>query len=178
VELESIWQATDSLRFLLNYSYLDTKLEDGGCYEDALDAVTIGPRPCLTSGGRAGQAVDGNRVPGSPKNKVAFNTLYTIDFAPGSLILSGSWTWRDTTYSSIFNRTEWLAPSYDQTDFRVTWQEAQNRYSVIAYVRNTFDDEGFDAVSASSTASGITRNLSLTPPRQYGVELQYRFGKK
>jgi iron complex outermembrane recepter protein len=180
VEVESIWQATDALRLLLNYSFLDTELNSGSnCFADVLDSpiTGIGPRPCVTNLGSPGQSVDGNRVPGSPRNKVAFNATYTWSFTPGSLRLSASWVWRDTTYSSIFTRREWLAPSYDQTDARLSWEDARGRFTMIGYVRNAFDDLGFDTVSAQSTAAGITRSFSLTPPRQYGLELQYRFGR-
>ena len=180
VEVEGQWQATDALRLLLNYSYLDTKLRAGDkCFADALDSplTGIGPRPCVTSLGSPGQSVDGNNVPGSPQNKVAFNAIYTWGFTPGSLSLSASWIWRDTTYSSIFTRREWLAPSYDQTDARLTWEDARGRFTMIGYIRNAFDELGFDSVAAQSTAGGITRSFSLTPPRQYGFELQYRFGR-
>jgi len=105
------------------------------------------------------------------------NGLYTFDFAPGSLTLSASWLWRDTQYASIFNRREYLLPAYDQTDLRATWTNTANSYSVIGFARNVFDSEGFDGISASATASGITQSYSLTPPRQYGLEVQFRFGK-
>lgn len=173
VELETIWSATDSLQLMLSYSLLDATLKDDGCYSDALDGSVTGPDLC--PGG--GHAIADNRVPGSPRNKVAFNTLYTVDFSPGSLIFSGSWTWRDNTYSSIFTRREWMAPAYDQIDARITWADAQDRFNIIAYGRNLLDEEGFDGVTATSTAGGITRSFSLTPPRHYGIEVHYRFGR-
>ncbi|MGH8186559.1 MAG: hypothetical protein ACREUC_08345, partial [Steroidobacteraceae bacterium] len=58
------------------------------------------------------------------------------------------------------------------------WQEPNNRYTVIAFVRNAFDDEGFEAAGASMSSWGVqTRTLSLTAPRTYGMEVQFRFGK-
>ena len=130
-----------------------------------------GTNLCATGG----HTVKDNRVPFQPRNKVALTGLYTFNFTPGSLTLSASWLWRDTQYSSIFNRSELLIPSYDQTDLRMTWQSAENKYSVVGFVRNVFDDEGFESAGAAATASGITQTYSLTPPRQYGVEFQYRF---
>ena len=174
LELESIWRATDALQVILNYSYVNPQLDDNGCYADSLDTVLVGPNLCASGG----HTINDNRVPYQPRNKVALNGLYTFDFAPGSLTLSASWLWRDTQYASIFNRREYLLAAYDQTDLRVTWQNTANTYSIIGFARNVFDDEGFDGVGASSTASGISQTFSLTPPRQYGLEVQFRFGKE
>ena len=174
VELESIWAATDALQVIFNYSYVEPELKDDGCYADTLDTVLIGPNPCASGGHK----IDGNRVPNQPRNKVALNGLYTFDFSPGSLTLSASWLWRDTQYASIFNRTEFLLPAYDQTDLRATWTNTANSYSIIGFVRNVFDDEGFDGIAAVTSASGIVQSYSLTPPRQFGLEVQFRFGNK
>jgi iron complex outermembrane receptor protein len=172
-EFETLWQVSDAFQMLLNYSYIDPQLTDQGCYSDSLDTVLVGPNLCATGG----HSVDGNRVPFQPRNKVALNGTYRFQFTPGSLAVSASWLWRDTQYASIFNRRENLLPAYDQTDLRMTWTGATNSYSVVGYVRNVLDDEGFDGVSANATASGITNSFSLTPPRTFGLELQYRFGK-
>jgi iron complex outermembrane recepter protein len=59
----------------------------------------------------------------------------------------------------------------------VLWQEAKNRYTIIGFVKNIFDDEGYEAASGSMSAWGVqSRSYTLTPPRTYGVEVQFRFG--
>src|SRR5262249_40944397 len=107
VEFENTWQVTDNLLLMLNYAYLHTEIVDNGCFIDPL-AVSgiIGPRPCsITPAGSnvavAGQRIEGNVAPGSPKNKAVFNALYTFHFTPGSLTLSGSYAWRDDVWSSV-----------------------------------------------------------------------------
>jgi iron complex outermembrane receptor protein len=71
----------------------------------------------------------------------------------------------------------------------MTWASADNHYTVVAFGRNILDDTGYDGASAVyqnqlPTAQPnvtrviprqIARSYSLTPPRTYGVELQYRF---
>jgi iron complex outermembrane receptor protein len=95
----------------------------------------------------------------------------------GSLTLSGTWTYRDEAYYSVFSRGYNLAPSYDETDFRALWNDPHGRYTFIAFVRNAFDDEGFEAVGATQSAWGVrTQTISLTAPRTYGIEAQFRFG--
>jgi iron complex outermembrane receptor protein len=71
-----------------------------------------------------------------------------------------------------------LAPAYDQTDLRIVWQQAKNAYTIIGFVKNAFDEEGYEAASGSMSAWGVqSRFLTLTPPRTYGVEMQFRFGQ-
>jgi len=130
-----------------------------------------------------------------------------------------SYVWRDHEYSGIFERAYYASPSWDQVDARITWKDKDNRYSVIAYVKNIGDTLGYDggstaarlggvypnaAIAASQgTATPVTAGLpstattsngvmcaagcqgvlpggigigySLTPPRTYGIEFQYRF---
>jgi iron complex outermembrane receptor protein len=77
----------------------------------------------------------------------------------------------------VFSREHYLAPSYDQTDFRALWNGSDNRYTIIAFVNNAFDDVGYEAAGATQSAWGTqSRTLSLTAPRTYGMEVQFRFG--
>jgi iron complex outermembrane receptor protein len=121
-----------------------------------------------------------------------------MDFSPGSLIGSVSWIWRDKQYGSIFKRSYYQAPSWDQWDLRLTWKDRDNKYTVIAFVKNLADSLGYEGgptatrrsgvipgyvaglTGAAGTAAipiteGIASTYQLTPPRTYGIELQYRF---
>ena len=97
-----------------------------------------------------------------------------------------TWVYRSEAYYDIFNRSYSLAPSYDQTDARITWNDTDDHYTIIAFVRNAFDELGYDgsggvcAPPTVTVAPGLTTctvygSPTLTPPRTYGVELQYRF---
>ncbi len=75
---------------------------------------------------------------------------------------------------------------WDQVDLRAIWMPAGGKYTVIAYVKNLLDEDGYAAAVASAErnnnaavpsdrfANGA-RNYELTPPRIVGVEVQYRF---
>ena len=162
------------------------------------------------------QNLSGNELPQASKNKVAVNILYTWNFERGSLTPSASYVWRDQQYSSFFTRTYDASPSWDQVDARITWKDKDNKYTVIAYIKNAFNTLGYDGgagggrngglyannvIAASqgtslpivagnpqtaTTTNGlltgtgigpgsITQSYALTPPRTYGIELQYRF---
>jgi iron complex outermembrane receptor protein len=113
----------------------------------------------------------------------------------GDLTLSANYIWKDETYSSIFNRFYNLAPSYSQTDIRALWTDREAKNTVIFFVKNVFDQLGYEAATGSlltnsyysqtlagqaanpqvQTAPVLNRSYTLTPPRTFGVELQHRF---
>jgi iron complex outermembrane recepter protein len=192
VELETIWQPTDNLQVLLNYAYLKATVDDGQCcFVDGVDPTAVQPeaQPSGAPAASRGQYLDGETVPQSPEHKIAFNVNYTFNFSPGALTLSASDIWKDSTYFSIFNRWYSKAPSYNQVDLRATWKSSNDHISVIAFGRNILDDEGYDGTNGiyqtqlpAGGAGGvpviprsIAQSVSLTPPRTYGVELQYKF---
>jgi len=184
-ELETIWAVTDALVVRFNYSYLDTEIDDKRCFVDGADTGIAGvlapdARPCGTPtlGVQTPQLIDGGELPSAPHNKIAFNANYTFFTGPGNLTLGATWTYKDDAYYSVFSREAYLAPSYDQADFRALWNASDNRYTIIAFVNNAFDDVGYEAAGASQSAWGTqTRTLSLTAPRTYGIEVQFRFGQ-
>ena len=185
VELEANWAVTDALQLYLSYAYLDTEIKDDRCFIDnddtGITGVLVSPqaRPCSAPalGTQVGQRIDGGRLPSTPENKVALNASYTWFTPAGNLTASGTWTYRDETYYSVFTRDHNLAPAYDETDLRLLWNEPNDRYTIIAFAKNVFDGEGYEAASAEMSAWGVqSRFRSLTFPRTYGIEAQFRFG--
>ena len=189
VELEGVWRPVHPLQFLLSYGYLNATIRKACCFVDGADPYALQPSanpvgPAASNGYRE-QSVDGQAAPESPRNKIGLNGVYTFDFDPGALSLSASYIWKEQTYDSIFNRPYNLAPSYSQVDLRASWNDARKRYTVIVFAKNVFNTLGYDSVSAAEvtpTALGgyapagtVARTVSLTPPRTFGVQLQYRF---
>jgi iron complex outermembrane receptor protein len=197
-EAELTWAPIDNLRLLATYSYTDAYIDEGSGIVDPSDPAALSPeaRPVGPAGpafdvytGRPqqGQNLSGNVLPQAPKNKVAVNGLYTWQFEPGSLTGSVSYIWRDKQYGSIFTRSYNETPSWSQVDLRLTWKDAKDRYTIIAYGKNILDDLGYYEGATSArvvgrigpsgvpTVQGIASTYPLTPPRTYGVEFQYRF---
>ena len=168
-ELETIWQATDALRFLLSYSYLNAKVTSNAPLEDAV-------QPALGA-----QNIDGQRLPQSPTNKFALNGNYTWRFAPGDLTYSLDYIFKGSSYDSVFDRPYYEAPSYSQVDMRALFNDRNNRFTVIAFVKNLTNVTAYDNVTGNlvvSPAPGYPNYNSvanLIPPRTYGVQLQVRF---
>jgi iron complex outermembrane receptor protein len=212
-ELETIWQPIEHLQFLFNYSYLDAHIDQAAGVVDPADPAALQPgaKPSTAGGACAanpsgscdvftgliqrGQDLSGANLPNAPKNKVAFNANYTFVLDTGSLTGSATYVWRDKQYGSIFNRPYYQAPSWDQTDLRLTYKDKANKYTIIAWVKNVFDDIGYEGgatagrragfvpaytlgqsgIGATPVIQGIAPTYTITPPRTYGIELQYRF---
>jgi len=188
VELESMWRPTDDLTLNLSYSYLVSKITSmgGQCFVDTADPNAVEPG-ANTSGcasfGAGYQNLTGQSLAEAPRNKINFDALYAFHFEPGTLTLTGSVVWKQATYDSPFNRPYNLAPDYTQVNLRAVWNDTANRYSVIAFVDNVFDQVNYDGVfgllttpaGATAAAQNVDRIASLTAPRTFGVEFQYRF---
>lgn len=210
VEFESIWSPIDHLRIIANYSYIHATIKELTGVVDPEDPTALDARatplrpltPCtaavalcdvFTGVVQRAQNLAGNQLPQTAKHKVALNALYTWEFAPGSLTASASYLWRDTQYGSLFTRGYNKSPAWDQGYARLSWKDADNKYTLIAYVKNLFDTIGYDGGATASRRAftntgalpvapfnvngvqGLVSTYPITPPRTYGVELQYRF---
>ena len=197
LELEAIWRPIRALDLSASYGYLHTELTKGCCFYDPADPGALDPRATPSGGFVVSngtrlvfQTLEGSRIYQSPKHKFAGNANYTFNFDAGSLILSATYTWTDETYYQPFKSDANKVKGYDVTDFRVLWNDGADRYTVIGFVKNAFDQKGFTSngsttptaifdnpnpgvTSIVQTRTAITRGL--IQPRTYGVELQYRF---
>jgi iron complex outermembrane receptor protein len=181
VEIETVWSPIEALQFFLNYAYLHTEITDGCCFVDSADPGALaspGQAVDVLPGGRVTQTLEGNQLPLSPENKWTVGFNWTTNFTPGSLTFTGMYTDTDDMQTSIWRNPAYTAPSFEIADLRVLWNDAQNRYTLIGFVKNLTDEVGYGSVTPSSPtqAPGITRReVSLTFPRTYGMEVQFRF---
>jgi iron complex outermembrane receptor protein len=191
-ELEAIWQPWTNMQILFDYSYLSAVIKGqagtcaqpspaSSCYQNVVSGVF--------------ENTNGNTVPEAPRSKIAANANYTWHFTPGSLNYSVSYIWKDKTHDSIFAEDYFTAPEYRQVDMRLSWNDTADRFTIFAFIKNLQNKTGYDGVGADKVllaapgtqACGFNpngagqpipyycdRTLGLTPPRTYGVEVQYR----
>lgn len=186
-DLETIWSPIDNLQFLINYSYLNAEIKEACCFLDPDDPLALlpgakpsGPPARNAAGVITSQSQDlaGEKIPASTPHRFTANVNYTWDFTPGSVTASASYIWRDETPSSIFNRAFNEQPAFDQVDARLLYQDADDRYTIIGYVKNLFDELGYAGVGTARDTlppNMIYQTFSYTIPRTYGLEVQYRF---
>ncbi|HEY1752463.1 MAG TPA: hypothetical protein VGG29_14485, partial [Caulobacteraceae bacterium] len=164
-----------------------TVSDAGPCIEDTVD-----PRGLLPGANTSGcqqtsatatvQNIKGETIPGATPNKISFNTLYTFNFDPGKLTLSGTVIWRDGTFWNVFNRPYSFAPQNSQVNLRATWTDAKDRYNIILFANNLFNSIGYDGSAGTllqAEQPGHTPDIltspALTAEREFGIQFQYRW---
>jgi iron complex outermembrane recepter protein len=189
-ETEIIWRPIIDWAFLIDYSYLHAYLDSNFSATNATatlvqpgyGVVAISPTTGVAALTGGNTNLNGSTLPIAPHHKVALNSNYTWHFTQGFLNFSTSFVYKAATYSSIFNEPYTLAPGYSTWDFRTTWTDVSNRYTVFLYCHNCSNKIGFDSLASGASVQSLT-NASLNsvtetpgviPPRQFGVQLEYR----
>lgn len=179
VELEAQWAPIDNLSIFGSYAYINAEVTKGCCFVDVNDpaALKAGANPVGGTATARTQDLKGNRLPMTPENKFNIGANYTFNFDMGSLTVGGTYTYTDDMQTTIFSQENYTAPSNEIVDFRALWKDGQDRFTIIGFVKNAFDEVAYQSSSATSlTAAGTFRQtVKLNFPRTYGVELQYRF---
>lgn len=184
LEVEATWKPLRALQLALNYGYGHSRIASGCCFVDGQDPLAVQPG-AQPSGpavqGQRPQSVAGEQLPYTPRHKIALNALYSIDFKPGTLGVSGSYVWRADSYANVFNRDYNRMPAYGQADARIVWTDSDERFRVIGFVKNLFDTIGYDGANGNLLAappaapSSVAQTYSLTPPRTFGLQVEVRF---
>lgn len=175
IEFSGIWRPVDALRLSLDYGWNPTEITESALQVDVNDNINTGA-----------VSIVGNSLPQAPEHKVAVNGTYTFQTDAGNIIAGASYLYRSESYANVFSREYNSAPEWDQVDMRLLWMPTGGKYTVIAYVKNVLDEDGYTAaVPASNRNNSATvasdrypngaRNYELTPPRIFGLEVQYRF---
>jgi iron complex outermembrane receptor protein len=159
----------------VNASYVDSEITRGCCFRDTADPTGATDPGSVVSPDGA-QTLVGNDLPNAPEVKYTIGANYTFTWTPGSLTFGGNYSYTDSLQSNVFSDPIATAPSNEITDFRILWNDAENRYTIIGFVKNAFDEDGYIRSSGSSpTAVGSRRTVGLIYPRTYGAEVQFRF---
>ena len=180
IELEGQWSPIDNLQLYGNYAYLNAKVAEGCCFVDQADPRALAPGarptgPALANGNQPQTLVD-NRLPLSPEHKFTVGGNYTWDFNAGSLTANGSYTWTGDQQSTIFANPIYESPQNEIADFRLLWRDVDDRYTLIAFVKNAFDEVAYQSSTATSpSAVGPRRTVILNFPRTFGAEVHFRF---
>jgi iron complex outermembrane recepter protein len=208
IEAEAYWSPIKDLLVTASYSYDYTSILTG-CHgtlaanaagqmaltpsADALCLIDTNDLSAVEPGAKAFpgqttpiryQGVNGAPLPDAPQNKIAVDVAYTWHFDPGTLTTSVTGVWRDTQDGAVFDRFYDNAPSWYDIDLRALWKGPNDKYEVIAYVKNLTNTLQYDVgssgagLSGNATASGIlneTNIYDLAPPRTYGLEVRYKF---
>jgi iron complex outermembrane receptor protein len=194
-EMLAQWRPIDPLTLSLTYDHENAIITrmNGICVSDPQDpnAATVSashavgcPTVTTATGVFQTQNITGNALPQVPPDKVNLNAQYAFHFDPGTLTLSGTFTWYNATFDTVFNEPLSLAPSWENVNFSAYWEDAKDRYTLIAYINDAFnqlaynDSTQFDLspnTPFGAAPASFVSTRGLVAPLTIGGEIQVRF---
>lgn len=122
---------------------------------------------------------------GEPKLSYAMGGSYRFELnAAGSLTLSARHGYRGATRCNTASSTQGncgLYPAFriggatNRTDLFLQWRSPQEAWSVAAYANNVFNHRYVTGLNQYGTTVFGTVGANISDPRQYGLEVQFRY---
>ncbi|MFT5576912.1 MAG: iron complex outermembrane receptor protein [Bermanella sp.] len=172
-ELELMWAPNAAFFTQLSLAYVSAEFTDY-CTTDPTFPQGYTDSACE---GIAGERnMSGNQVPNAVPWSAAVVAGYTFDLGDfGTLQPLVKVVWIDAYYTAANNIDPYLLETSHQTDLRLSWRSAADRWSAELFVEHLENDrERF----VYPIAVGIKDALFYTtqvPPRMLGLQLGYRF---
>ena len=166
IELDSNLRLSDRLRVNFNGTFLDGK------YVDFKDA----PCPPELSGGSASPPfcdISGQRLPGISRYTLTWGGEYNIPVGSGEVYAGYDASFRSRFSSNPSPSLYTWVSGYALHNFRLGYRTGDN-LNVFAWVRNAFDQNYFELLSAQSGSTGLIIGQP-GDPRTFGVTVSKSF---
>lgn len=210
IELESIWNPIQPLRFNASIGWLDTEIT-GGTSVDTFNRTQGDPNlvlikadntaNCVVSrttaatalsvsnalnnpfallgvcGGAFGPANDGvsvnlkgKELPNAPDFTVSLGAQYTVEMDNGwTAVARADYYHQTDSFARIFNSAPDKIEAWSNVNLTVSLANADNGWSVEAFVKNATDEEALTDTYLTDDSSGLFRNAFYTEPRTLGI---------
>ena len=109
----------------------------------------------------------------SPKWVIQLGGEQTIPLGDHKLVLAADTQYKSSRYVAFEYLLPQLAPAFWRTDASITFAQADNRWSVTAFVRNI--ENYRDAASGTFFGAGNYLTIRSGAPRTYGVRVSAKF---
>lgn len=165
-DLDAVYSPMRDLTLKLGMSYLKAK------FSSFTNAQVFVPDPAFTDGRNKSVIFDvtGRRNVRSPDWTLNVAADYRIDLGgAGSLVPSANVYYSSKFYWTVDNRLS--EPSHFVANASLTWNSADERYSVAVFGRNIFDELRFRTVITSGQAD----RRAADDPALYGVRVGVKF---
>ncbi|MBL9011395.1 MAG: TonB-dependent receptor, partial [Alphaproteobacteria bacterium] len=80
-----------------------------------------------------------------------------------------------STYSRIYNSIPDEIPGWENVNITLTLANADNGFTIDAYVKNATDEIALNDTYLTDDSSGLFRNGFYGDPRTYGLAVSYEF---
>ena len=174
-DVDGIWLVTDRLTLGATLSITDSEYTEDLFLIDENDANRPGSLFAATD---LPLNINGNQMLRVPDMKASAFAQYDLSLgSAGALQFMTSWSWIDDVFFSPFESKVDMAPDYYRLDARASWTAPEEKWSVAAFVNNITDEIGIRQIDRTDETENFRRSGATTFPRQFGLELRYRFGE-
>jgi iron complex outermembrane receptor protein len=136
-------------------------------YKDYMETDPANPQLGL-------QNLAGNQLTQAPKFKVTSAAQYTWPIPSGHLTIRGEYSWVDTIYFTPFDTPNDWSPAHSLSNLFLNYDSNTN-WSAKAYVRNLANKTIVGDAYTATSLLGDPVNVSLEPPRTFGITVGYKF---
>lgn len=146
--------------------------------------ATTGPNNDLCENGIAGintfagepTDLEGKELPNAPSLSFTIGADYTLSFSDWDAIFHADYSWKDDSYTSVFNGENYELRDWQNMNISFTMENVNWGLTVQAFAKNVLNDNdtvvGYDL---SGQGLGLRRNATLLDPRLFGVNVRYDF---
>ena len=173
VELEATVRPTSRDRISGYLSYLDARVRSFTTASDNLNSASGNYNAITSAFGNlplpANLSIDasGNRLANAPAWSGRFSYAHTFDIGNGHVIPSVDFYAQSKTFSDVQNYAQSRRDAYTKTDLNLRFEDADQRYSITAFVNNVEDNR----VPNTLVTVWSSTTANYDPPRTYGIRL-------
>ncbi len=140
--------------------------------------------PAATGSNAFGQLVSdgvpvtlsGNQLPNAPQWTISLGAQYTFEISGGwDMTARVDYYKQTSTYSRIYNSIPDEIPGWENVNITLTLANADNGFTIDAYVKNATDEIALNDTYLTDDSSGLFRNGFYGDPRTYGLAVSYEF---
>lgn len=171
VELESSWQATDSLTLSLNAAITDARFRSyiGGCPAQPSSVA------CFVENGVSLADLSGQRPAWYSRYTYAFTTAYQRPLGTGYLLdVNGTWSWRSAAYSTV-GQAQTMTGAYGLLGGNIGIGPQDGSWRVSVYARNLLDKRFRTYMTNYIVGSGTFQMVSPDAFRTVGLSFDWHF---
>jgi iron complex outermembrane receptor protein len=115
------------------------------------------------------------QLPQAPRWSLNAEARYEWQTLNGKLALETDAKWNARQYMELLNNPDDLQPSYAVTNASLTYTSGNGAWEVGGYVRN-LADKVYEVYFMDLSSLYFSQRV-LGPPRTYGVDITYHWGK-
>jgi iron complex outermembrane receptor protein len=171
IEVETTLVPFRGLTLAIDYTYLDTKLQE-------IQVPTVPADSPYDLGASVPSRV-GDPLPYTAKNKVSATATYTLplDASIGKVSAGATYSYQSGLFSTSAGGPSGTVPAYSLVNFNLGWNSiAGSGLDAALFVTNAFDKVYRTGVAAN-WVNFFFENEIVGEPRMYGARIRYNFGR-